>query len=62
MPVKRGVAAMGLVSAGDDLHRAVCTGIEVKGRICSWDLYFPLMTGTATSILQEMNLAVNTRK
>lgn len=61
--VKGGVKAAGIISATSNTsHRAHCTGIvEVDGhpRACYWDIDIPLMTGTATSIEAELNLAVN---
>jgi hypothetical protein len=54
---KDGVRAAGLISVGFDRHYAACTGL--RDRRCFWDIGFPLMTGTATSIEREMNLAVN---
>jgi hypothetical protein len=59
--VKGGVKAVGIVSAIGANQPATCTGIREKNRYCSWVLYFPLMTGTSTSILTEMNLALNTK-
>lgn len=58
--VRGGVSAAGLVSAGTTSHEVPCVGIIYKGRLCTSDLLFPWMTGTATSILSDMNLAMNT--
>jgi hypothetical protein len=52
-----GVRAAGIISVGFDKHYAVCTGL--RNRKCFWDIGFPLMTGTSTSIEREMNLTVN---
>ncbi|HUN35566.1 MAG TPA: hypothetical protein VMU95_26510 [Trebonia sp.] len=54
---KDGVRAAGIISVGFDGHYAACTGLQ--GRKCFWDIGFPLMTGTPTSIEREMDLAVN---
>ena len=54
---KNGVRAAGIISVGFDSHYAPCTGLQ--GRKCFWDIGFPLMTGTPTSIEREMNLTVN---
>jgi hypothetical protein len=54
---KNGVRAAGIISVGFDGHYAACTGL--RGRKCFWDIGFPLMTGTSTSIEREMNLTVN---
>jgi hypothetical protein len=54
---KDGVWAAGIISVGFDSHYATCTGLRY--RKCFWDIGFPLMTGTPTSIEPEMNLEVN---
>jgi hypothetical protein len=54
---KSGVRAVGIISVGFDSHYAACTGLP--DRKCFWDIGFPLMTGTSTSIEREMNLRVN---
>jgi hypothetical protein len=54
---KNGVRAAGIISVGFDSHYAPCTGLQ--GRKCFWDIGFPLMAGTPTSIEREMNLTVN---
>jgi len=54
---RNGVRAAGVISVGFDSHYAPCTGLP--GRKCFWDIGFPLMTGTSTSIEREMGLAVN---
>jgi hypothetical protein len=60
--VKGGVEAVGIISSTSfPGHRAACTGVLLN-RGCYWDFNFSLMTGTATSIETEMNLAVNTGK
>jgi hypothetical protein len=55
---KGGVRAVGIISTGFGNNYAACTGLQ--GRKCFWDVGFPLMTGTSTSIEQEMNLTLNT--
>ncbi|HTU72529.1 MAG TPA: hypothetical protein VMG38_03330 [Trebonia sp.] len=54
---KNGVRAAGIISVGFDSHYAACTGL--RDRRCFWDIGFPLMAGSATSIEREMNLVVN---
>jgi hypothetical protein len=54
---KNGVRAAGIVSVGFGSHYAACTGL--RGRRCFWDIGFPLMTGSSSSIEREMNLTVN---
>jgi hypothetical protein len=54
---KDGVRAAGIISVGFDSHYGPCTGL--RDRKCFWDIGFPLMTGTSTSIEREMNLTVN---
>lgn len=58
--VSDGVKAAGLVSAGITTTRTGCVGIIVNERKCFYSVLFPLMTGTATSIEADLNVAVNT--
>jgi hypothetical protein len=48
----------------DGLHdrrdEAPGAGIILSGRTCFYGLLFPIMTGTATSIEDDLNMAVNT--
>jgi hypothetical protein len=60
VPAKGGVSAIGIVSAAPDTDTAPCVGIMLSGRKCFYSLYFPLMTGTSTSIESDLNVRVNT--
>jgi hypothetical protein len=57
---KGGVDAAGIISAGPISTGAACVGIILSGRKCYYGLLFPIMTGTATSIEDDLNMTVNT--
>jgi hypothetical protein len=57
---KGNVEAVGIISATSNTsHKAVCTGV-LPSRGCYWDIEFPFMIGTSTSIEDTLNMTVNT--